>query len=75
MTTLKLKRRFFESMLKRTFVLSITPYGERIPVEIDEFYEQVGNTLKHQYEEDCTIWLISSDIENLKFIGLRTVRN
>lgn len=66
------KEDFFESNVKEgTFVLFNPPYGERIPVEVDEFYEQVGNTLKHQYE-GCTIWLISSDIENLKFIGLRT---
>ena len=65
------KEDFFESNVKEgTFVLFNPPYGERIPVEVDEFYEQVGNTLKHQYE-GCTIWLISSDIENLKFIGLR----
>ena len=65
------KEDFFESKVKEgTFVLFNPPYGERIPVEVDEFYEQVGNTLKHQYE-GCTIWLISSDIENLKFIGLR----
>ena len=64
------KEDFFESNIKEgTFVLFNPPYGERIPVEVDEFYEQVGNTLKHQYE-GCTIWLISSDIENLKFIGL-----
>ena len=47
------------------------PYGERIPVEVDKFYERVGSTLKHQYK-DCTIWIISSDIENFKFIGLST---
>lgn len=65
------KEDFFESnVTEGTFVLFNPPYGERIPVEVDEFYEQVGNTLKHQYE-GCTIWLISSDIKNLKFIGLR----
>lgn len=65
------KEDFFESnVTEGTFVLFNPPYGERLPVEVDEFYEQVGNTLKHQYE-GCTIWLISSDIKNLKFIGLR----
>ena len=35
-----------------------------------DFYEKVGTTLKHNYQ-GCTIWLISSDIENMKLIGLR----
>ena len=66
------KEDFFESSVKEgTFVLFNPPYGERIPVEVDKFYERVGSTLKHQYK-DCTIWIISSDIENFKFIGLST---
>ena len=36
----------------------------------DEFYKKIGDTLKHNYQ-GCTVWLISSDIENLKMIGLR----
>ena len=46
------------------------PYGERLELGVNEFYETVGSTLKHKYQ-GCTIWLISSDLENLKFIGLR----
>ena len=45
------------------------PYGERIDLEVNNFYEQVGTVLKHKYQ-GCSIWLISSDIENMKFIGL-----
>ena len=37
---------------------------------INEFYEKVGDTLKNNYL-NCTVWLISSDIENLKMIGLK----
>ena len=36
----------------------------------DGFYDKIGSALKHKYQ-GCIIWIISSDIENLKFIGLR----
>ena len=62
---------FFDTTIEAgTFVLFNPPYGERIPIDLDEFYEEVGNTLKHNYK-GCSVWLISSDIENMKFIGLR----
>ena len=61
---------FFNNTIEAgTFVLFNPPYGERIPIEVYEFYEKVGNTLKHNYK-GCSVWLISSDIENMKFIGL-----
>ena len=52
------------------FVIFNPPYGERINIGINDFYEKIGSTLKHNYE-NCTVWIISSDIENLKLIGLR----
>ena len=65
---------FFNNTIEAgTFVLFNPPYGERIPIEVYEFYEKVGNTLKHNYK-GCSVWLISSDIENMKFIGLRPSR-
>jgi len=65
---------FFESSVKpNTHVVFNPPYGERMPISIDEFYQKIGDTLKHNYE-GCTVWLISSDIENLKMIGLKPSR-
>ncbi len=65
------KSDFFETKIKtNTFVIFNPPYGERITIDPNNFYEKIGTTLKHKYQ-GCTIWLISSDIENLKFIGLR----
>lgn len=62
---------FFDTEIKSgTFVISNPPYGERIDLGINDFYDKVGSTLKHNYQ-GCIIWLISSDIENMKFIGLR----
>jgi len=61
---------FFESkVFENTFVIFNPPYGERIELGINEFYEKVGDSLKNNYK-DCTVWLISSDLENLKMIGL-----
>ena len=65
---------FFDAVIEPgTFVMFNPPYGERIDLEINDFYEQVGTALKHKYQ-GCSVWLISSDIENMKFIGLRPSR-
>ena len=64
------KSDFFNTKVKsNTFVLFNPPYGERLELTT-EFYEKIGNTLKSKYQ-GCRIWIISSDIENMKFIGLR----
>ena len=39
-------------------------------IEIDEFYQKIGDTLKNNYQ-GCSVWLISSDLESVKMIGLR----
>ena len=56
-----------------TFVIFNPPYGTRLNIESDNFYEKIGNTLKHYYQ-DCIVWIISSDIENMKFIGLKPTK-
>ncbi len=62
---------FFESTVEQgTYVGCNPPYGERLPIGINEFYQRIGDTLKHNYK-GCSVWLISSDIENLKMIGLK----
>ncbi|MBN2805876.1 MAG: methyltransferase [Prolixibacteraceae bacterium] len=56
-------------------VLINPPYGERLKEkdEIVPFYQEIGTQLKHHYE-NCDAWIISSNIEALKFIGLRPSR-
>ena len=62
---------FFETKISpNTFVLFNPPYGERIELGMNEFYEKLGTSLKNNYQ-DCDVWLISSDLENLKMIGLK----
>ena len=65
---------FFESTAEQgSHVVFNPPYGERLRIGINEFYQKIGDTLKHNYK-GCTVWLISSDIENLKMIGLKPSR-
>tara|TARA_B100000900_G_scaffold211656_1_gene179418 strand:+ start:614 stop:1768 length:1155 start_codon:yes stop_codon:yes gene_type:complete len=65
------KSNFFKKEInKNTFVIFNPPYGERIKIRDKEFYSNIGTTLKHNYL-NSEIWIISSDIENMKFIGLK----
>ncbi len=46
------------------------PYGERLDMdEIDEFYTEIGDTLKQKYT-GCTAHIISSNMQAIKHIGL-----
>ena len=65
------KSDFFKEKIKQnTFVVFNPPYGERIKINDKEFYNNIGTTLKHNYL-NSEIWIISSDIENMKFVGLK----
>lgn len=48
------------------------PYGERLELKNpDEFYKMVGDSLKQNFA-DFDVWIISSNKEAMKRIGLRT---
>jgi len=47
------------------------PYGERLNLNIPEFYGKLGTTLKHNYP-GTDAWFITSNLEALKHVGLRT---
>jgi len=65
---------FFDTSIKEnSFVIFNPPYGERIELGINEFYEKVGDSLKNNYK-NCTVWIISSDLENMKMIGLKPTK-
>ena len=49
------------------------PYGERLDIEMESFYSSIGSTLKHKYP-GTNAWMISSNLEALKHIGLRPSR-
>lgn len=54
-----------------TYILFNPPYGERLNIDVKEFYQKIGDTLKHGYP-GSTVWFITSDFEALKYVGLRT---
>ncbi len=56
-----------------TTILFNPPYGERLTIDVQEFYRKIGDTLKHGYP-DTSAWLITSDMEALKNVGLKTSR-
>lgn len=49
------------------------PYGERLPIEMEAFYAKIGDTLKQEYP-GTDAWLITSNLEALKHVGLRPSR-
>lgn len=46
------------------------PYDERLKIDINSFYGQIGSTLKHRYP-GTVAWLLSGNLSALKNIGLR----
>ncbi|MEX0273830.1 MAG: class I SAM-dependent RNA methyltransferase [Flavobacteriaceae bacterium] len=47
------------------------PYGERLGLDAEVFYGKLGDTLKKGYP-GTQAWLITSNLEALKHVGLRT---
>jgi len=69
---------FFESVKesddeKSLHMVFNPPYGERLPIDMQTFYGQVGDTLKKEYS-NTEAWFITSDLEALKYVGLRPSR-
>ena len=55
----------------KPLIVTNPPYGERIKVEdLNALYTQLGDTFKQRYGKDCDVWLITSDFEAMKHIGL-----
>ncbi len=54
-------------------VLTNPPYGERLAVDAQLFYKQMGDTLKQNYP-NTDVWMITSSMDGLKSFGLRTAR-
>ncbi|WP_452224757.1 THUMP domain-containing class I SAM-dependent RNA methyltransferase [Lacinutrix chionoecetis] len=49
------------------------PYGERLDIEMESFYKNIGDTLKQNYP-NTDAWFITSNLEALKHVGLRPSR-
>ena len=67
---------FFESKKENTGPLHMVfnpPYGERLNIELERFYREIGDTLKNNYP-NTNAWFITANLEALKFVGLRPSR-
>ena len=67
---------FFKSEKKNKNHLHIIfnpPYGERLPVDLELFYKEIGDSLKNKYSHSDA-WFITSSLESLKYVGLKTSR-
>ena len=49
------------------------PYGERLNLDMEDFYASMGDTLKQKYP-GTDAWFITSNLEALKYVGLRPSR-
>ena len=69
------KQNFFDSK-KELFPLLMVfnpPYDERITITDADFYKKIGDTFKTGYPNTLA-WMISSDLEAVKKVGLRPSR-
>ncbi|KOS05102.1 DNA methylase [Flavobacterium akiainvivens] len=49
------------------------PYGERLDIDLERFYREIGDTLKQGYQ-NTNAWFITANLEALKFVGLKPSR-
>jgi putative N6-adenine-specific DNA methylase len=49
------------------------PYDERLDIQMEEFYKNMGDTLKKNYP-NTSAWFITGNLEGLKFVGLKPSR-
>jgi putative N6-adenine-specific DNA methylase len=61
----------YKPRVKEGTIIMNPPYGERLEKdEIQEFYEDIGDTLKERFQ-GFTAWIISSNMDAMKYIALK----
>lgn len=58
---------------KKLHMVFNPPYGERLNIDMEEFYANIGDTLKQNYP-GTDAWFITSNLDALKHVGLRPSR-
>ncbi len=58
---------------EKLFMLFNPPYGERLDIDLERFYKEIGDTFKQNYP-NTEAWFITANLEALKFVGLRPSR-
>ena len=70
------EKNFFDTQKNtegKLFMLFNPPYGERLDIEMERFYKEIGDTLKQNYP-NTNAWFITANLEALKFVGLKPSR-
>src|SRR5690606_34522782 len=70
------ERNFFETKKEDDnplYLIFNPPYDERLSIDVESFYAEIGNTLKHGYPSSQA-WFITANPDALKHIGLRPSR-
>lgn len=70
------QRNFFEAQKESSGPLHMVfnpPYGERLDIDLERFYREIGDTLKQSYPGTQS-WFITGNLEALKFVGLKPSR-
>lgn len=70
------QRSFFESEKQNEGYLHMLfnpPYGERLEIDIEDFYGKIGDTLKQNYP-GTHAWFIATNFDAIKSVGLRASR-
>jgi len=70
------QKNFFDTQKETTGPLQMLfnpPYGERLDIELERFYREIGDTMKQNYP-GTNAWFITGNLEALKFVGLKPSR-
>ena len=59
-----------ERTIQDLMLLFNPPYDERLPINVQDFYKKIGDTLKQNYT-GAEAWLLIGNLQALKFVGLR----
>lgn len=57
----------------KLFMVFNPPYGERLDIDLERFYQEIGDTFKQNYP-NTEAWFITANLEALKFVGLKPSR-
>lgn len=57
----------------KLFMVFNPPYGERLDIDLERFYREIGDTFKQNYP-NTEAWFIIANLEALKFVGLKPSR-
>jgi putative N6-adenine-specific DNA methylase len=70
------QKNFFDTEKETTGPLQMVfnpPYGERLDIDLERFYREMGDTMKQHYP-GTNAWFITANLEALKFVGLKPSR-